>query len=509
MDKNYKHVMSGRDETVTSYLRGKPTRQYTALSFQRVERNRIRIQEKFQYIWDYNYMSFKNTSHENRYFYCFIDTIRYINEEVCEIEYTLDVMTTFLGQYRLLDCFVVREHTASDELFEHLTPEGLETGDYISNREQETEFSHDLSYIVQYVEENSSGSIRGGLPTPVTTKTGNARSASTLDEINSLLWALLNDPLQRANVIGVGTMPTTFCVNSETPITTTIPLQFNEDSIDGYKPKNRKLYSFPYNFITIYTPFESKIFKWENFISIGEPTAQFNFTATVQLNSSVICTLQNYRFTGPAINETMTLGPFPQLAYATDSFAQWIAQNAAQEVISTSIGVAGAAVAMAASPVAGAIGLASVIGGELSQITDAALQQPKYMAGSSVSPLVANRTFEYVLCTTTIRGEQAQIIDNYFTAYGYKCGKIKTPDIESRPSFNYVQTQGCKITGNIPNEYKRIIESVFDAGVTFWHDPNNIGDYSVDNTATGGYSLHTAPNSAKQNEPEILATVNV
>ena len=74
-----------------------------------------------------------------------------------------------------------------------------------------------------------------------------------------------------------------------------------------------------------------------------------------------------------------------------------------------------------------------------------------------------------------------EFIDSYFSRYGYRIGQIKLPNITGRTNFNYVQTRGSCVTGSIPAEDLAIINSVFNRGVTFWHNMDAFGDYSVNN----------------------------
>ena len=86
-----------------------------------------------------------------------------------------------------------------------------------------------------------------------------------------------------------------------------------------------------------------------------------------------------------------------------------------------------------------------------------------------------------------IRPEYAEIIDNYFSCYGYAIHKVKVPDITSRTQWNYIKTKGCTIKKNtennkaVPMEAERAICAIFDKGITFWHNPYNIHNYNLNN----------------------------
>lgn len=86
-----------------------------------------------------------------------------------------------------------------------------------------------------------------------------------------------------------------------------------------------------------------------------------------------------------------------------------------------------------------------------------------------------------------IRPEYAEIIDNYFSCFGYAIRKVKVPDITSRTQWNYIKTKGCTIKKNaennkaVPMEAEREICAIFDKGITFWHNPYNIHNYNLNN----------------------------
>ena len=104
---------------------------FDAQSYQRSGRNKIRLHVSYNLVYNMNYMIFKNTSHENKYFYAFIDSIEYVNENACEITYTLDVMQTWYFDYELADCYVEREHVLKDNIGDNLVEEKLDGGEMV------------------------------------------------------------------------------------------------------------------------------------------------------------------------------------------------------------------------------------------------------------------------------------------------------------------------------------------------------------------------------------------
>ena len=82
----------------------------------------------------------------------------------------------------------------------------------------------------------------------------------------------------------------------------------------------------------------------------------------------------------------------------------------------------------------------------------------------------------------SIRSEYAEIIDNYFSTYGYKVNVVKLPNVTGRTTWNYVKTIDCNLEGNIPQADIDELKKMFNAGVTFWHSTANFLNYSATNT---------------------------
>ena len=91
-----------------------------------------------------------------------------------------------------------------------------------------------------------------------------------------------------------------------------------------------------------------------------------------------------------------------------------------------------------------------------------------------------------------IKAEQAKVIDDFFTMYGYQVNELKIPNVfnpsvfsQLRPCWNYVKTQNAVITPKeglgLPAEAEQKICEIFNNGVTFWNKDASVGDYSQNN----------------------------
>ena len=96
-------------------------------------KNVIKIELPYSSVYKVNYMRFKNTSYENKWFYAFVTKIDYINETTSAITYEIDYIQTWFFNYEIDECFVEREHTITDRIGEHIEPEKLALGEYVLN----------------------------------------------------------------------------------------------------------------------------------------------------------------------------------------------------------------------------------------------------------------------------------------------------------------------------------------------------------------------------------------
>lgn len=79
-----------------------------------------------------------------------------------------------------------------------------------------------------------------------------------------------------------------------------------------------------------------------------------------------------------------------------------------------------------------------------------------------------------------ITQEYIDLLQDYFGKYGYKVHKVKIPNIHTRESWNYVQTVGANIVGNIPQMFIDALEQLFNQGITIWHT-TDVGNYNLSN----------------------------
>lgn len=119
LDNTYNHTVKFASlEAQENYFSGANVVKYTfpQVSYQRAEKETMRLEVRTEDLYDCNYLAFRNTSFGNKWFYAFITGWEYINNETTEITYEIDVMQTYLFDIEVKQCYVEREHVVDDTI---------------------------------------------------------------------------------------------------------------------------------------------------------------------------------------------------------------------------------------------------------------------------------------------------------------------------------------------------------------------------------------------------------
>ena len=473
-----------------AYFTSKAKYTYTDLSPVRLQ-NVLRLPVVADDIFDCNYIMFQNANFGQKWFYAFIDEINYVNPSCCEVSFTLDVMQTWLFDYTIHPSFVEREHIQNDGIGMNIVAENLELGDYVYNGSNAPGFQidtipafNDGKRIVVACSVNADntpavGAMYSGVYSGI-----KFNVFSTAEDVNNFLSSLTADNKSNA-VVSIFMFYESFISQTPFPVTKTYTFNKVTDNIDGYVPKNNKLFTYPYNFLRLSTGGTSASYRYEYF---SDNVCNFSATGVTTCNPSITVSPIGYkRLDGPfggaqgASNypESITTTNFPQCAYTIDAFRAWVAQQGGSAAVASNVvaGVTGSIASIASGNPLGVISGAANIAGQLAQVKATAELPPQAHGSSNNNALFALGAGNIVVMPLSINVEYAEIIDNYFSMYGYATHKVKVPNVTGRPSWNYVKTVGVKLTGSIPFDDMNKIKSVYDNGVTFWHG-DWIGDYN-------------------------------
>lgn len=532
-------------------------RAFNQYSYTRVGKNKVRVSGNATDYYDINYMKFMNVryintngaaypvnedttpSRENsKWFYAFVTGVEYINEVTTEITFEIDVLQTYMFDYTLLPSFVEREHTISDNIFENIVEENLDMGDeYVNNWVKNFDLG-DLSGVM-LLKRKVTGEAGGLVPDLENSRSisnvfmplnilplGNINTPTGLGLVDNIINELENPA---DDVIAICEFPGKLIpriwenrISSIASILSSDPdngihggLNPGFNQIDGYTPKNKKLFCYPYSVLLVSNNQGGTAkYHWEDFsqgIGVQPENYTFVFRAvgTPVTMPIAACFPMNYKNTKVGSEETafdygLIMKDFPQCAWEGDTFKAWWAVNKNSFVTSqitggvqTALGGASHAAMQYASGYGSPaltglttlVNLGSQVANSLAKVADIQ-NMPGQTAGQVQTDCLnagLNR-YKFTFYSQTIKAEYAEIIDNYFTRFGYACKKIKTPNINARKAFTYTKTTGCTIKNDgVPADDAEKICKIFDNGITFWKSnvpTAKIGDYSYDNTIT-------------------------
>lgn len=538
LDNRYQHTIcfSSREDQ-EAYFAGKVVRTFPAYSYHR--RNwelKVEATEAVAQAWNYLYVI--NPGQRTQYY--FINRVEYVSDTTVKLFLELDVIQTNLFNMELLPCFVERQHTTSDQIGEHTVPESLELGQYYNYHMWDQEALQDMGVLVmstlelRYIIQNAES-----IPTSYARKMDGVFSGLgvyAFDDLAKLEEQLTKlDKYGKAEAIvaiwmypkklvklsdgtdGSGTEYTwstypwadRYCGNVKGIVSqaTTLATFDNYEPFEGYTPKNKKLYTYPYNLLYVANNQGGTAeYRFEHFTVPGS-NYNFQLYGAIAPDASVKLVPGYYNVPGAQNNydEGLCMGAYPTCAWDSDVYKVWLAQNKHQldNTVDTAIrsaqmgvamAVAGLAMTAGTGGVGAGAGLAAVgagagalfnaynqISAVMAQKEDAKAQPPQARGVHSVNLNVACNRQTFSFYYKSVRGEYARQIDDYFTMFGYRINRIQAPVINARPAFTYVKTLGCNVAGQMCAEDICAIERIFDNGVTFWRDGDQIGDYTQDN----------------------------
>ena len=546
-------------------------------SYQRVERGYIKVGLPYKNVYDCNYLFFRNgdnvldSKYSPKWYYAFIDSVEYENDKMSIIRYTIDVIQTWWFDFTFHEVMIEREHVDSDSIGEHIIPEPVQGGNFVVKNMYNMQFKdytagntgdNDYAIVVYYTDASLSGTMGGGLYTPCKRGGILVHGDGTPADVIRLEY-IINTAVQNNYVIvQILAVPAYLFTYDEQgyingfsnnqSFTKTIAqsrgfkYQNKAPATDEYVPKNNKLYTSQYNYLSVSDNVDNvNKYSWElSYYSTYYGMCQIVFAigATVTPNAELICYPMAYRGLVEDYESAIPYSGIIYLPWTEDSFSRWWSQNKTSFAISTlaNVGIMAAGIAtgnalmvagatgaeaahleglthrraayqsplgyqsakarqeanMARSEVQQAYGQERVISSSLNSVTNAlstmanSINLTDKFSGSVTGNnlLRWKNRVGFTFYDIGVCAEEAEVIDKYFDMFGYKINKLKVPNVKGggnlRSHWNYIKTVGCDIkmiNDGIPNDDVNVLNKIFDNGITFWMNGNEVGDYSLDN----------------------------
>ena len=483
----------------------------------------------------YNYCMYQNDKWSNKWFYAFVKNVTFDNIGMSYVEIETDVWQSWCFDITFKNSFIEREHVNDDTFGSHTLPEGLDTGEFIIN--DCNEFTR-MDLVNTYI---GVSRPQNGLPGSGST----GAYGQTMNNLYSgLTYFMFQDNVEAGkfikgydrtghgdNIVTVFVLPKALydpesldnleirydgdsssaivetCQGKKVP-DLTIPTEiirktiYRNTDLNGYVPKNNKCFTGEFNYLYVTNNGGTDVkYNYEDFTS--DP--HFKIDGVICVGGSIKLMPTNYkkfdcynitnRYSWMEYNYGISCAKYPTCSWNNDAYTNWLVQNATNFLVEDiKFGYSQfnplpneenpSSVAQFSDR--GSEILANSIGHYLDRM---ALKKsysfvPTQAKGSinSGDITLSEGAIGFWYYKMSVKYEYAKKIDDFFSMFGYKVNSVKLPNITGRTNWNYVKTVGCNIIGDIPQGDLQKIKSMFNKGVTLWHNPSTFLDYSQSNT---------------------------
>lgn len=500
LDKTYDHTIYFDSEGAqANYFIGKTKFTFDRQTYQRVNKGSMKIARQAEELYDCNYIMFQNSAFGSKWFYAFITSVEYVNNSTSQITFEIDVMQTWFFDYELGESFVEREHSATDLPWANTIPENLELGEYITDDYVRSGYGNTNAIVIAATFKKEGGEyidFAGGKYCGIysgcylTVFTGENRYDDCTAWISGAVEVGKSD-----GIVSVFQMSTDYIGDTGSNIKgyeKEFYVSATRMGVNGYEPRNKKLLSYPFNFIYVTNmQGNSAVFRYEMF-KISGNSVKFFVVGDMSCDPSMVLAPiaygVNFDTSETFVNydEKITLKGFPQCSWNTDTFKAWLAQNGASLAVNTLSGVMGSVASVATSKSAAGVagGLISgfnAVAGAAAQVYEHSIMPNQAHGASGNITLAGAGLLDFVLMHKHIRDEYAMIIDDFFDMYGYATNRTKVPNRNVRPHWCFTKTASCVIHGSCPADDEKKICEIYNNGITFWKNGDEVGNYSLDN----------------------------
>ena len=513
IDKSYRHTLwFDTPANQEAYFIGKSKRYFPKCTYTRATPGYIKVQASADDVRDCNYMMYRNTAYSNKWFYAFVKNVEYINNQCTQINFEIDVLMTWMGAFTLGQCFIERQHTVGDAIGANISDEGFNLGLYVC--EDTDYYSLGDPVIMMYKSYNEQhGDVR-----PSVKQQGTYNPLATysyfLDDANlGLLETKLNSLISDNRIdeiVAMKLVPSKFVTNgSAVPwFNKNISKPYSTIGGSNYVPRNKKLYTYPYKYLRVENgEGQSTVYKYEYFNTLPDEASTGNceFQIRGAANNpqvAIMCTPLRYNGMDADYDQSINMANFPSLAWNVDTYKAYLAQRDSTiygEMLASTIAGASSGVltgAIHGRPIEGAVsGASSGFTGGIKQLLSDTLNEmmkgsiparmPDQTRGRAESDIMMQSGLKHFwFRKMSITKNYAMMIDSFFDMYGYAIRQHGIPNMNARPHWTYVKTIGCLVEGAIPADDASTIEDIFNKGVRFWKNLNEMGNYSLNNAPT-------------------------
>ena len=503
----------------TAYFQAHSKFTYTEYNYQRQDRAVVvSIPGGVDALLHCNYVMYQNQNFTNKWFYAFITKKEWVSENAARLYLKTDVFQTWLFAFKLMPSMVMREHTVTDGFYEHTLPEKVYTDEPIEiYRHRATTYNMNgtnmSSFDANYRCIVCSSMLWKGNVTPTTLLGGTPRAAFYYGFARTVLQSAIRDMIQENgadSIISVYAVPIGALTWEEWNVGDWhfyVPIDKAADSVEIYIPpsaspqwaaniKNKKCLCYPYHYYVLHDYAGHKVDISPQ--DINKPKSEGKLKLRTYFNGgtnpAAYCVPLYYKNTGDGIQPELGASydyalcytDFPELAYKSDFFDNYLALNRSKLTMQSASLIMKTTAGFMQSPLEGLHGI-DAINAAAANLIDMQKIPDKINGDIGGNVQLRSGSTGIWLSEYRIKDEYLRMLDDYFTMYGYAVNRLKTPQFNSRPLFNYLQTSGIDISGDIPQDDLEELQGLFNSGITVWHagsnaNYNNFGNYGGDNS---------------------------
>lgn len=531
----------------------------TRQSYQRVKRGWMRIEIAADALYDCNYLMFHNSPYATnadgqvdpqgvypaKWWYAFITSVEYINNRVSEVSFEIDDMQSFYFDYQLGGNFIVRQHSTTDAIGDNLVPEDVAIGNIIEGESyvlpnfnlSANNWSVVLATTVECtrsqnlpiaIPDSAPIGFYGGVPhsmrffayhftdADITTMTTLVKSLNIFKNTDGIvsIFILPNSIIPEAWYGDQSAAPYAQSIGTiQTIDLDNVSSDVGNPTMGNYIPKNNKLLTYPYTFLTVSNnQGTKKVFKYEYFNEDIGKQFKLYFDQSTEPTLALIPHGYNTRksemsyYAYMDYNDTIYLSNFPKCAVAISDFNAKLVQLA----LSTALDALGGKFTEESTVkvphetryhISGESRVRKhehITGKEtpFSNVTEKNFNPRSMISRELLYPLYDNINnvttgkgntmyssggFNFKFTQNYLDEPFAKMVDDYFTRYGYAVKELGTPNLHARTRYTYIELANTVIHGSMPADSESHICSIFNKGITFWADHDNVGNYTLPN----------------------------
>lgn len=484
LSKDYNNVVDYTPTEMLNALENKKLYESENMNYIDYITQTIKLDCQYQVAIQCNYLAFQNPRHGNKWYFAFIDDVKYESPKQCTVSFTIDVWTTFYNDWTPKPCFVVREHVNDDTIGKNTTEEPVGLGnEFVVNSHIRDEYNtgNQRVIVASNIEPSDGQKVFGGVYQGV--PTGFRYYSYAINDMSNVASHINTAQTHDGNINQLFIAPEWLAGNNVLISDTYSPInhiikQTRINSLNGHRPRNNKLLTWPYCYFLISNgQGQDAELKQELWALDNNNEMRLEINGCLTAGCSIRLVPLNYNGDSQGHIYGINLGKFPQLCWATDPYVNWLTEQGVN-VITRPLSSAGQ---VASGNIAG--GFSEYI--NYVHEMDLASKRPPQVSGNTNAGDVTWAHGEncFHIMKMSIKSEYASRIDDFFDRFGYQINDTKKPNLTGRRYWNYIKIGAEDIigVGTVPPKYMEVINNICRNGVTIWHNENLIGNFNFVN----------------------------